>query len=69
MLPDEEDVIYEPFPQKGKEVVRVDVELLESMHVGDSIVGSSSGAHDSIPCLEEVFATEVQIVAAEDKFE
>ena len=67
MLPDEEYVIYEPFPQKGKEVVCIDVELLESIHVGNCIVGGSSGAHGSTPCLKDMFSTEVEIDAAKDK--
>ena len=40
MLPDEEYVVYEPFPQEGKEVVHVDMEFLKPMHVGDCIVRS-----------------------------
>ena len=58
MLSYEEDVVYEPFPQEGKEVVCIDVEFFESMHVGDCIVESGSGAHSGTTCLEEVSTTE-----------
>ena len=54
MLPDEEDVVYEPFPQEGYEVVCIDMEFFKSMHVGDCIVWGGSGAHSSTTCLEEV---------------
>ena len=57
MLPTKEDVVYEPFPQEGKEVVRVDMEFLKPMHVGDCIVRISSGARGYTTCLEEVLTT------------
>ena len=69
MLPDEEDVIYEPFPQEGKEEVRIDMELLKSMNLSNCIIRGSSGGHGSTPCLEGVSATESEVVAVEDKFE
>ena len=69
MLPDEEGVIYEPFPQEGQEAVRIGMELLKSMHVSICIVRGSSGAYGSTPQLEEMSATEGEVVAAEDKFE
>ena len=69
MLPDEEDVVYEPFPQEGKEVLCVDVGLFKSTHVGDGIVGSGSGAQGGITYLEEVLATEGEIVAFEHELQ
>ena len=47
----------------------VDVELLESRHVVDSIVGSGSGIHGGTTYLEEVLATEGEIVAFEHELQ
>ena len=55
MLPNKEDVVYEPFPQEGEKHV----------HVGDCIVGSGSGDHSSTTCLEEVTTREGEIVTPE----
>ena len=65
MRPNEEDVVYEPFPQEGQEVVCIDMEFLKSMHMSDCIVWGSSGAHSCTTYLEEVAAAEGEIVAPE----
>ena len=58
MLPYKENVVYEPFPQEGQEVVCIDMEFLKSMHMGDCIVWGSSGAHSCTTYLEEVATAE-----------
>ena len=67
MLPNKEDVVYEPFPQEGKKVVCIYVEFFGSMHASDCIDGSGSGAHSSTTCLEEVTTTEGEIVTLDYK--
>ena len=65
VLPDEENVIYEPFPQENQEVVCIDMEFLKSMHMGDCIVWGGSGAHSCTTYLDEVTTAEGEIVALE----
>ena len=65
VLPDEENVVYEPFPQESQEVVRIDMDFLKSMHMGDCIVWGGSGAHSCTTYLEEVTTAEGEIVALE----
>ena len=65
MLPYKENVVYEPFPQEGQEVVCIDMEFLKSMHMGDCIVWGGSGAHSCATNLEEVATAEGEIVALE----
>ena len=48
-------------------MVCIDMEFFESMHVGDCIVGSGSGAHSCTTCLKEMSTTEGEIVALEYK--
>ena len=69
MLPNEEDVIYEPFPQESKEVVCIDMELLKSMCVSNCIVWGSSGAMVVPPGWRKCLPQKVKLSAMEDKFE